>query len=54
MKNLPKDVQALVFSRDLRLAKQSMIEQTAQGDQAKKMTPNMPSILRSYKMRDSA
>lgn len=54
VKNLPKDVQALVFSRDLRLAKQSMIEQTAQGDQAKKMTPNMPSILRSYKMRDSA
>ncbi len=52
VKSLPQDVQALVFARDSRLAKQSMIEQTSQGSQTPKMAPNMPSVLRTYKTRD--
>lgn len=54
VKQLPTDVQALVLSRDMRLAKENMIDMTGDGKCTHNVTDTLPSILRAKKIRESA
>lgn len=54
VKQLPTDVQALVLSRDMRLAKENMIDMTGDGKCTHNVTNTLPSILRAKKIRESA
>ena len=54
VKQLPADIQALVISRDMRLAKEAMIDMTGDGKCLHDIANTLPSVLRSQKVRDSA
>lgn len=54
VKQLPTDVQALVLSRDMRLAKENMVDMTGDGKCTHNVTDTLPSILRAKKIRESA
>lgn len=54
VKQLPTDVQALVLSRDMRLAKENMIDMTGDGKCTHNVKDTLPSILRAKKIRESA
>ena len=54
VKQLPTDVQALVLSRDIRLAQENMIDMTGDGKCTHNVTDTLPSILRAKKIRESA
>ena len=54
VKQLPADIQAMVISRDMRLAKEAMIDMTGDGKCLHDIANTLPSVLRSQKVRDSA
>ena len=54
VKQLPADIQALVISRDMRLAKEAMIDMTGDGKCLHDIANTLPSVLRSQKVRESA
>ena len=53
VKQLPEDIKALVISRDIRLAKENMIDLTGERDH-KCMELSLPSVLRRQNVRESA
>ena len=54
VKQLPKDIQALVLSRDLQLDKESMIERTDIRNRVQTLKTNIPSVLFKQGQRESA
>ena len=54
VKQLPTDIQAMVISRDMNLAKENMIDLTKNGKCLHDIAHTLPSVLRMQKVRESA
>ena len=54
VKQLPADIQAMVISRDMRLAKENMIDMTGDGKCNHDIARTLPTVLRARNMRESA